>query len=185
MISLRSELRRRVLEYYFTHPRAAPYIHELARVLSLDPGNLSRELASLERLRLVNGERRGFRKHYRLIRSNVLCGRLKRIVLRSAKIIPGLEKALREIGGVQLACLYGPCVHRMHDQAVRLDLLILGSPATDRLNRTLLRLERRLGRKIECLILTRAEFEVLREQNDLSLADILWKPRIGLVPRAW
>jgi DNA-binding transcriptional ArsR family regulator len=185
VISLRSELRCRVLEYYFTHPGTTPYIHELARALSLDAGNLSREMARLERLRLVIGERRGPRKHYRLNRRNVLCGRLKRIVLRSARIIPWLQKAFEEIGGIQHACLYGPCVHRAHDQAVQLDVLILGSPATDGLTRSLRRLERRLGRKIECLILTREEFEALRENNDPILADILWKPKIALVPRSW
>lgn len=182
MISLRSELRLRVLEYYFTHPNAAPYVHELARNLLLDPGNLSREMARLQRLGLLLDERRGSRKHYRINRKNGLYHPLKRFVLRSTEAIPRLEKTMGKIRGVRFAFLYGPCIHRMHDPAVPLDLLILGRPAVDSLRETLRRLERRLGRKIECLVLTRAEFEARRERKDPSLAEVLWKPKIALVP---
>jgi len=182
VICLRSELRRRVLEYYFTRPGAAPYIHELARSLSVDPGNLSREMSRLERLHLLLGERRGTHKHYRLNREDSLYGPLKRAVLRSTEAIPRLGKALAKIAGVQVACLYGPCVHRTHDPAVRLDLLILGRPAAVTLTGVLRSLERRLGRKIDCLVLTRAEFEVRRGRNDPSLGDVLLKTKIALVP---
>jgi predicted transcriptional regulator with HTH domain len=181
-ITLRSGLRRRLLEYYFGHPGAAPYVHELARSLVLDPGNLSREMASLERLSLLLSERRANRKHYRLNRRSALYQHLKASVNRSTRTIPMLEKALGKIPGIQFACLYGPSVSRRHDPYVPLDLLILGRPAAARLADTLRRLERQFGREIHFLVVTRAEFAALRKTGDRRLADFVWAPKIALVP---
>jgi predicted transcriptional regulator with HTH domain len=183
-ISLRSGLRRRVLEYYVTHPGAAPYVHELARKLALDPGNLSREMTKLGRLGLLVSQRRGRRKHYLLNPRNNLYPQLRRTLLRSANVVPLLEKVLGQVAGVQLAYLYGPCVRRWHNPHVPLDLLILGRFPAARLNQAIQRLERRLGRKIRCVVHTRAEFSARRRKNNTFLADFRWKPKIALVPVA-
>jgi DNA-binding transcriptional ArsR family regulator len=182
-ISLRSGLRRRLLGYYFAHPGAAPYIHELAFNLAVDPGNLSREMARLERLGLLVSQRRGRRKHYLLNPKHNLYRPLKQAVIRSTEAVPILEKALGQIGGVQLAYLYGPCVRRWHNPRVPLELLILGRLPAARLNQAIQRLERRLGRKIRCVARTRAEL-ASPSKSDTFLADFRWKPKIALVPEA-
>ncbi|MCX5667712.1 MAG: hypothetical protein NTY34_05330 [Candidatus Omnitrophica bacterium] len=39
MISLRSKVAIKLLDYYFLNPEAQVYINELARILELDPKN--------------------------------------------------------------------------------------------------------------------------------------------------
>lgn len=64
---LRSQLRRKLLAYYFTNPDARRYVRELASLLSLDAANLSRELAAGEWQGLFVSELSGIQKYYRLI----------------------------------------------------------------------------------------------------------------------
>ncbi len=49
MLDLRSKARQRLLAFYFTNPAARRHLRDLAERLRLDPSNLSKELARLER----------------------------------------------------------------------------------------------------------------------------------------
>src|ERR1700747_1506719 len=59
MISLRSELRRKLLTYFYTNRAARVYVRQLASALGVDSTNLSRELARLEREGLLRSEIEG------------------------------------------------------------------------------------------------------------------------------
>jgi DNA-binding transcriptional regulator YhcF (GntR family) len=47
LINLRSKIRQRLLAYYFTHPKAQLSLRQLALLLKVNPGNLSREVKKL------------------------------------------------------------------------------------------------------------------------------------------
>jgi predicted nucleotidyltransferase len=179
-LSWRSELRRRLLEYFVAHPGAEPHVHLLARILVLDSANLAREMVRLERLGLLKVERRANRKHYRLNRQSALYRSVKDAISRTTGAIPELEKALGRTPGVEFAWLYGTCVRRRHDPRIPLDLLILGRPAPARLHRTIREMARRLGREIHFTVLAPQEFAALRKKGDERLADFHWAPKIDL-----
>jgi len=44
----KSKTTRKLLAFYFTNPQAKKYVRQLARVLGLDAGNLSKELKKFE-----------------------------------------------------------------------------------------------------------------------------------------
>ena len=48
MISLRSKVAVKLLDYYFLNPEAQHYINELARILELDPKNTETKLKEFE-----------------------------------------------------------------------------------------------------------------------------------------
>jgi DNA-binding MarR family transcriptional regulator len=56
MISLRSELRRKLLTFFFMNRSARVYVRQLASALDVDSTNLSRELARLESDGLLRSE---------------------------------------------------------------------------------------------------------------------------------
>ena len=66
MLDLRSTTRRKLLAYSFTNPDARLHVRELAATLSVDPSNLSRELASLVREGLFRTEMSGHQKYVML-----------------------------------------------------------------------------------------------------------------------
>ena len=49
MILLENKLRKKLLTYSFTHPDESYYVRELANLIGMDAGNLSRELKNLRK----------------------------------------------------------------------------------------------------------------------------------------
>src|SRR6266851_1455874 len=64
MISLRSQLRRKLLTYFYVNRSSRAYVRQLARELNVDSTNLSRELARLEQEGLLKSEIEGRQTYY-------------------------------------------------------------------------------------------------------------------------
>ena len=68
MLNLRSNVRRRLLAYFFTNPTSRLHLRDLAERLDADPANLSKELRRLEREGLFLSEVSGRQKYFQLNR---------------------------------------------------------------------------------------------------------------------
>jgi len=66
MISFRSEITKKVLNYFFLNPQESIYVNELARKLGLDKRNLVKKIRELEEKGLLKSETRGNLKLYSL-----------------------------------------------------------------------------------------------------------------------
>jgi len=64
MISLKSEITQKVLNYFFLNPQENLYVNELARKLSLDKRNLVKKIRELEKEGLLISQQRGNLKLY-------------------------------------------------------------------------------------------------------------------------
>jgi len=64
MISFNSEIIKKVLGYYFLNPNARHYIRELAALLEVDPGNLSKKMLELRREGLFLAENEGRNRYF-------------------------------------------------------------------------------------------------------------------------
>lgn len=184
MIDLRSKVRRRLLRYYFTNPEARLYLRELAQILSVDPANLSRELARLERHGLFLSQRRGIEKYYRLNSDYPLYAEVKGIVTKTLGVVPLLKQALERMPGIRQAYLYGSFARNQQDAASDIDVLIVGQPSAERLAARISKLERQLGREINYLVLSPDELASRRRKRDPLLADIWSHKKIELVTAA-
>jgi len=184
VIELRSSLRRKVLAYYFTNPTAEHYLRELARLLEVDPANLSRELARLERMGLFASGRRGNQKHFRLNKKYPLFGEVRRIVARTVGIVPSLRMAFRELLGIREAYLYGSFARNQQDALSDIDVLIVGRPPALPLERLIRKLEGEWRREINYTVLSPEEFRARRSRKDAFLADIWRRKKIALVEAA-
>jgi predicted nucleotidyltransferase len=182
MIDLRSEPRRALLAYYFTNPQASHYLRELAGLLRLDPANLSRELARLEAEGLFVSERRGRQKYFRLNRGYPLYEEMRRIVFKTVGVAGRLRKAFKEVPGVKEAWLYGSFAQDRQDAASDIDILIVGEPKAEKLERAIRKLEREFGREINYTSMTPREFQSRRRRKDAFLEDVWRHKKISLVP---
>lgn len=61
---LGSELKQKLLYHFFANPMQTYHVRELAGILKLDPGNLSRELNKLEKMGLFKASKKGKFKVY-------------------------------------------------------------------------------------------------------------------------
>jgi len=182
MLHLRSELRRRLLAFYFTNPNASLYLRELAQRLEVDPANLSRELAGLCRQGLFVSETRGKQKYFRLNRDFPLYGECRRIVFKTVGVAGLLREALGQLAGVGEAYLYGSFARDQADAHSDIDVLIIGQPDGEQLELKIARLERLVARDINHVVMSREEFRQRRAQRDAFLEDVWRNPRVPLVP---
>src|SRR5450755_91932 len=107
MLDLRSKARQRLLVYYFTNPKARYHLRDLAERLGIDPSNLSKELARLEREGLFRSEVSGRQKYFQLNREYPLFREARSIVAKTIGVVPLITQSLKTIKGISEAYLYG------------------------------------------------------------------------------
>ncbi|MCJ7502485.1 MAG: nucleotidyltransferase domain-containing protein [Acidobacteriia bacterium] len=181
MIDLRSQVRRRLLAYYFTNPTARHYLRELAGFLGVDPKNLLRELRRLERQQLFVSEKRGREVYFRLNRGYPLYREVQGIVLKTVGAPNLIRDALEQIPRIRAACLYGSFARNQQDAASDIDLLIVGNPHPEALATSVQRLEKQLGREINYTLLSPEDYRSRQARKDAFLADVWRRERITLV----
>jgi len=181
MINFRSKLRRVLLSYYFTNPKAEHHLRELARILGTDPANLSRELAGLTARGLFVARASGRQKYFRLNRNYSLYEEFKRIVLKTLGVTGRLREALADLPGVSEAYLYGSFAQEQQDEVSDIDILIVGRLDGEDLENVINKLERQFRREINYTVMSPAEFEARRRRNDPFLGDALRQKTINLL----
>jgi len=181
MIDLRSQVRRRLLTYYFTNPTARHYLRELAGFLETDPTNLLRELRRLERQRLFASEKLGREVYFRLNRGYPLYREVRSIVLKTVGAPNLIRDALEKIPRIRAAYLYGSFARNQQDAASDIDLLIIGNPQPEVLATSVRRLEKELGREINYTLLSPEDYRSRQARKDAFLADVGRRKSITLV----
>lgn len=89
MVSLRSGVTRKVLNYFFLNPQESLYVNELSRKLDLDKRNLVKKLKELESEGLLKSELRGNLKIYSINKSYPLYKEYQKIILNTVLIGSG------------------------------------------------------------------------------------------------
>jgi len=181
MINLRSKLRRKLFVHFFTNPEANHYGRELARLLDVDPKNLSSELARLETEGLFASEVRGQQKYFRLNRNHPLYEEFRRIVFKTIGVVGQLRSTLAHMQGVEEAYLYGSFARNQEDAESDIDVLIVGEPNAEKLEEVIRKLERQLGREINYTLMGPKEFKTRQKKKDAFLADIWRHKKINLL----
>jgi len=184
MLSLRSELRRKVLTFFYVNRSARVYVRQLASQLDVDSTNLSRELAGLEREGLLHSEIEGKQRYYSINPGYSYLKEFFAILQGSIGIMPTLQNALRKITGVESALLYGSLAKNEADASSDIDLLIIGNPGQAQLAAATRKAEKALRREINYTVLTQKELTRRLKKNDPLLIDIWNDKRIELMGHA-
>jgi predicted nucleotidyltransferase len=183
MLNLRSKARQRLLAYYFTNPTASVHLRDLAGRLQIDPSNLSKELQDLERDGLFLSEISGRQKYFRLNSDYPLYAEVRSIVEKTIGVRALLTEALKSVEHIEEAYLVGSFARNQQDTSSDIDVLLIGGPRAEDVAQAIEELERHLGREINYVAFTRADFESRRANGDAFLENI-WSGRIPLVKSA-
>jgi uncharacterized protein len=181
MISLRSELRRKLLTFFYVNRSARVYVRQLAGELHADSTNLSRELARLEREGLLHSEIEGKQRYYSINRAYPYLKPLFTMLQGSIGIEPALKDALKAVDGVKSAWLFGSFAKNEADAASDIDLLIVGEPDQAQLAVETRKAEKALRREINYTVLTPRELKRRLNKSDPFIADIWNGKRIELI----
>lgn len=181
MISLRSNLRRKLLTYLYANRSARFYVRQLAGLLGVDATNLSRELSRLEKEGLLQSELEGCQRYYCINPQYPYLKPLFTMLRGSVGMIPTLTAALKHIEGIESADLYGSFAKNEADASSDIDLLIVGLPNQAQLAYEIGRAEKLLRREVNYTVLSRKELEQKLEAGDSFLTDVWRGKRVALI----
>jgi predicted nucleotidyltransferase len=181
MLSLRSNLRRKLLTFFYVNRSARVYVRQLAVALDADSTNLSRELARLAQEGLLRSETEGRQLYYSVNRDYPYLKPVFALLRGSVGIAPSLRQALKHVHGVESAWLFGSFAKDEADGASDIDLLIVGQPNQPQLASEIRKSEKSLRREINYTILTSQELERRLAAADAFITDIWNGKRIELI----
>ena len=181
MFSLRSKITQAVLNYFFLNPKKTLYINEMARLLKVDQGNLSRKLNELVTAGLLKAEYKGNQRYYSLNASHPLLKHYKSIVLTTVGLEADLKKTFLHIKGIKQLIIFGSYVRNRLRIDSDIDLLVVGPASHLEIVKAILPLQQKTGRPINVVDLSEKEFQNKMTKKDPLLMDIFKKPLIQLI----
>ncbi len=166
---------QRVLSLLFGQADQSFIQQDLIERAGVGSGGVRRELARLVESGLVTTRVVGRQKLFQANRAAPIFSELRGIVLKTVALTDPLRAALRPLlKRIDLALVYGS-VARGEDRAPSdIDLLVVAEDLPlEKLFAQLSRVEKKLGRKINPIMYTRADFERRRQSGNPFLKKVL------------
>jgi len=181
MISLRSKIAIKLLDYYFLNPDAQNYINELARILNLDPKNTETKLKEFEKQGLFKSEFRGRERYFFLAKNNPILENYRQIYLKTYGIEKSLKDLLKSIKGIEEAYIFGSYAADKMDASSDIDVLAVGSHSVLELQRRVAKLQRETAREFNIVNLSEKEFTAKKKKKVPFIDNIIKNKKIKLV----
>ncbi len=167
MISLRSKIAQKVLNYFMLQQGAEIYVNDLARILDLESGNLTRKLLELEKEGILKSAWQGRQRYYSLNKNFPLIKEYKNIILKTVGFEQILKTELKKIAGIQRAVIFGSYARDRMDSHSDIDLLVVGGHSTIELGKTIARIQKTVGRDINLISMAIDEYDRKKKSDPL------------------
>lgn len=178
----RSDLQLRMLGLLLLGPDRTWTTPELAERLGATPVTIHRELHRALDAGLLVREAIGRTFLYRAATDSPLYEPLQLLLERTVGIEVELRRALEDVTGVEAAFIHGSFANGTKIKPTSdIDLLVLGHPDPHALRRRIRGVESQLGREIDVLAYTRAEFASLARSGNSLVRGIMRGPVTPLI----
>jgi predicted nucleotidyltransferase len=155
-----------LLNFFFKNPDGAYYFREIAKNLNKEPAHYQRHLDKLVDDGILEDERKGNLRFFKLNKNHPLYEELKSIVSKTLGIEHGLKHMISEIENIDAALIFGSIAKNNESANSDIDLMIIGNPNQDILTEKIVELENKLKREINYHIYSKEEvIKNLKEQN--------------------
>jgi len=145
----KSKIRQKILKLLFANESKSFYLSEIARIAETSAGNAQRELNKLAKDGVVKSEKRANLRYYCLDKKSPTHRDIENIVEKTIGIETELGKIFRETDKVKFAFIFGSYVKgEKFKSDSDIDIIIIGDPDEDDLNRKINRAEKSIGREI-------------------------------------
>lgn len=181
----RSELQLRILGLVILRPDRTWTTSELAKRLDATSVSVHRELHRALDAGLLAREAIGKTYLYRAATDSPLYEPLRLLLERTVGIEAELRRALEDVPGVEAAFIHGSFARKTKIKPTSdVDVIVLGNADPHALRRRLRRVEGQLGREIDLLAYSRAEFASLVESGNSLVRGIMHGPVTPLIGSA-
>lgn len=167
-------LRQGVLNATISHPERWWYLSELAAYLGTRPSSLQRELSALVKSGILQERREGARRYFRVQDQSPLFPELQRLFEKAYGVVPTLQDLLKSFSDrILFAFLFGSVARSEEHALSDIDLMIIGNIGLADLSPRLRKSEARLGRDINVMCYSPAEFLQRIKEKDHFLHTVL------------
>jgi len=181
MLSFRSQVTKKVLNYFFLNQGARAYTNQLARLLGVDPKNLDRKLKEFERLGLFKSEFSGKQRYFFLNSRFPLLREYRKIFLKTHGVEQELRSVFSKLPGLQAAYLFGSYAKGSFDAVSDIDLLLIGSHTPLLAQKLILPVQKEIQREVNIIDMTEEEFRTKKRTGNAFLKNIFSQPIIKIV----
>jgi predicted nucleotidyltransferase len=177
----RSDLQARLLAALIGVEGRELTVPELCEDLGATRASIYRELQRLVDAGILNRRRIGRNTVYGADTASPLLEPLRALVERTIGIEPELRRRLAEVGGVEAAAIFGSFAAGQTRGASDIDVLLIGEPDRDALERTVRDVERIAGREVNLTVYDRADWERRVDSGAGFATTLLSRPLVSLV----
>lgn len=181
MLNLKSDIIIKVLGYYFLNPHARHYVRELAGLLKVDSGNLSRKMSDLRKEGLFLMEGEGKNRYFVLNEKFPLLKEYRNIYEAKFGVEKSLATTLKEVSGLTAAYIFGSYAKGNFEEGSDIDLLLIGDHDYAQASRRISALEKRWHREINMIDFSSKEFARKRKNKDFFLENIFSGQTIKII----
>lgn len=181
MISLRSKITQKILNFLFLNEKERFYVNELAKIINEDPSNVYKKLIDLKGEGIISDDREGVERYFFINNDYKFLKEYKNILLKKIGFEKILKEKLKEIFGVSSAYIFGSYARDKMSPESDIDLLVVGDFKTIDLQKALLQIQKLSGREINSIELLNKEFDKKMEEKDELLIDIFSKEHIKII----
>ncbi len=153
------------MNYFYINSESEAYINELAKLLSLDPGNLYRKLKELESMGLLTSKYFGNVKLYSLNKKFPLFEEYRSIFQKQYGLDAMLKESLKKLKGLKQAYLFGSIVSEKFSSHSDIDLLLVGNHSPLEAQKAIMKLQTNLKREINIVNLSQTELKLKKESD--------------------
>ena len=163
------QVRAEVLRLLFADAGRELHLRDLTRQSGLGLGTMQGELAKLSTADLVTSRRDGNRRYYRANASHPLFPDLQQLVIKTSGLRDVLAAALKGVKGIEVAFVFGSLASGPGKAASDVDVLVIGNAGLRALAPGLRRASEKIGREINPITMTAAEYAKGRKKHPLLL----------------
>ena len=156
------------------------YVRDLARLLRVESGNLTRKLLELEKEGVLKSRWLGKQRYYSLNKDFPLLKEYKNIVLKTIGLEQMFKSSLAVISGIKKAIIFGSYAQDKMDLHSDVDLLVIGDHGTVDLNRVVAQVQKSINRDINAVSMSLQEYND-RKKDDPFLMSIEAKKSIKII----
>jgi predicted nucleotidyltransferase len=161
--------RRQVLGLLLLRPGDGLHVREIARLTGVPAGSLHRELRTLTEAGLLEREPAGNQVRYRANRICPIYAELAEIFRKTTGLVELLRDALTPLGKrIAAAFVFGSIAQAKETARSDVDLMVIGKADFAAVVAALAPLRERLGREINPVVMTRAQFTAQRRERFLK-----------------
>ncbi len=175
-----SPVKAKLLKLFLRNPEESFRLNEISRKIKSDNYTCRRQIKKLENIHLIVNRVKDKHKAYSVNPDFEFYNELKTLVLKSSPASKEkILSRLKNLGRIKLAILSGIFIN---EENSRVDLLVVGDGIKKRnLSGFLRDLEAEVGREIDYVVFSTADFNYRYDMFDRFIRDVLEKPHEKLI----